>query len=276
MVRSSVALSFLGVLGLTVLSNFVEIPANTNLFVTSFLTIYVGSHRRLVQMEVSDYVKNATDTRAKTTDDATRATTTQASDFKGDMPSHATQSEHFSTKDAYMFPVTGSMVLLGLYAVFKMFDKFYVNMLLKFYFLLLGVFAMSATLHPFAKDVAKALLKPRRFQKVSKVHKFEKSVPLLEYVTDEKLEIEGDLILAACSVVSTVIAAWYLYSKHWCFNNILGICFSVQAIENIGLGSVKVGIIALVRFFVTINGRERERGKAVSNYPSRHASSEWS
>ena len=50
--RLSVQLSFFAVIGLTVLSNFVAIPANTNLLLTSFLAIYVGSHRRLVAMEV--------------------------------------------------------------------------------------------------------------------------------------------------------------------------------------------------------------------------------
>ena len=50
--RTSVKLSFLAALSLTFVSNFIAIPANVNLFVTSFLTIYVGSHRRLVQMEV--------------------------------------------------------------------------------------------------------------------------------------------------------------------------------------------------------------------------------
>ena len=50
--RQSVKLSFLAALSLTFISNFIAIPANVNLFVTSFLTIYVGSHRRLVQMEV--------------------------------------------------------------------------------------------------------------------------------------------------------------------------------------------------------------------------------
>ena len=52
-----------------------------------------------------------------------------------------------------MFPVFGSCMLFGLYVVFKTFDKFYVNLLLKLYFLVLGVVAMSTTLHPFAKDL---------------------------------------------------------------------------------------------------------------------------
>ena len=34
-----------------------------------------------------------------------------------------------TSKDAYMFPVVGSCVLFGLYMLFKVFSKEYINML---------------------------------------------------------------------------------------------------------------------------------------------------
>jgi minor histocompatibility antigen H13 len=146
-----------------------------------------------------------------------------------------------------MFPVYGSMTLFGLYAVFKFFDKDYVNLLLKAYFLLLGVVAMAATLHPFAKDEFKRFVSGSRFKSLIKTHKFEKKIPILgDLFKLDNLKIEGDIVLAFCGAISLVVASTYIYSKHWCFNNILGICFSIQGIENIGLSSVKVGVIVLV------------------------------
>ena len=205
--RFIVKWSFFAVLGLTVLSNFYEIPANTNLFVTSFLTIFVGAHRRLVQME----------------------------------------SEQISTKEAYMFPVMGSFALFGLYVVFKFFDKEYVNMLLKAYFLLVGIFAMAATFDPVVKDIVKPWMGDSKFKKYTKPFKYEKKWAIFQYIFGEPLVIEGDRISMVCAAGSSIVAGWYVYSKHWCFNNILGICFCIQGIENIGLGSVKIGMIVLVR-----------------------------
>lgn len=49
------------------------------------------------------------------------------------------QAETMTSKDAYMFPVIGSCVLFGLYMLFKIFSKEYINMLLTAYFLLFGV-----------------------------------------------------------------------------------------------------------------------------------------
>jgi len=141
--------------------------------------------------------------------------------------------------------VMGSCVLFSLYCVFKLFDKEYVNILLKCYFMLLGVGAMSMTLHPFVKDVCHMVFPKESCDRLSKEHKFAKKIPFCE----EPLEIEGDLILAFCAGFSLLVSAWFLYSKHWCGNNIVGICFSIQAIEQMGLGSVKIGMIVLVGLF---------------------------
>ena len=39
---------------------------------------------------------------------------------------------------------------------------------------------------------------------------------------------------------------WYYKTKHFLANNILGVIFSIQGIELLSLGSVKVGTILLV------------------------------
>ena len=241
--RQSVKLSFVAALSLTFISNFIAIPANVNLFVTSFLTIYVGSHRRLVQMEV----------RSSFSPTSFRSNQQYKLTQDPSLPSQS-QSEQISTNDAYMFPVYGSMTLFSLYAVFKFFDKDYVNILLKTYFLFLGVCAMAATLHPFVKDEIKRFISESRFKSWTKIHKIDKKVPILSDLFElENFKTEGDIVLMFCAAISLVVASTYIYSKHWCFNNILGICFSIQGIENIGLSSVKVGVIVLVRLQLSLS-----------------------
>ena len=52
-------------------------------------------------------------------------------------------------KDAMMFPLIASCALFGLYMIFNIFGKEYINMLLSFYFLVLGIFALSHMVSPF-------------------------------------------------------------------------------------------------------------------------------
>ena len=51
-------------------------------------------------------------------------------------------------KDAMMFPLIASCALFGLYMIFNIFGKEYINMLLSFYFLVLGIFALSHMVSP--------------------------------------------------------------------------------------------------------------------------------
>lgn len=51
--------------------------------------------------------------------------------------------ETMSTKEAMLFPVVASCTLFGIYIVFKIFSKEHINLLLAFYFFLLGVIALT-------------------------------------------------------------------------------------------------------------------------------------
>ena len=113
---------------------------------------------------------------------------------------------------------------------------------------------MAATLHPFVKDEMKRFISESRFKSWTKIHKIDKKVPILSDLFElENFKTEGDIVLMFCAAISLVVASTYIYSKHWCFNNILGICFSIQGIENIGLSSVKVGVIVLVRLQLSLS-----------------------
>ena len=50
--------------------------------------------------------------------------------------------------DAMMFPLIASCALFGLYMIFNIFGKEYINMFLSFYFLVLGIFALSHMVSP--------------------------------------------------------------------------------------------------------------------------------
>lgn len=51
--------------------------------------------------------------------------------------------ETMSTKEALLFPVIASCTLFGIYIVFQLFHKDYINLLLAFYFFLLGIIALT-------------------------------------------------------------------------------------------------------------------------------------
>ena len=47
-----------------------------------------------------------------------------------------------------LFPILGSVVLFSLYLVFKFLPRYYVNLVMSFYFTVLGVFAVTNVLTP--------------------------------------------------------------------------------------------------------------------------------
>ena len=51
-----------------------------------------------------------------------------------------------SSDDAWIFPIGGSVVLVGLYVLFKYLNKDYLNYLFTAYFGIIGVFAVSNVL----------------------------------------------------------------------------------------------------------------------------------
>lgn len=50
-------------------------------------------------------------------------------------------------------------------------------------------------------------------------------------------------------LLSLLFCCWYYAKKHWLANNVLGICFSVEGIEHLSLGSVQTGAILLSGLF---------------------------
>lgn len=150
--------------------------------------------------------------------------------------------ESMSSKDAYMAPFVGSLVLFGLYILFRVFHKDYINLLLSSYFVLFGIMALAATIRPIFERLLPGLVRknnPYVFSAPKLINKF----------LSEPWEVKFDGVDVVCVIIGAVIGVWYALTKNWIANNFLGLSFSIQAISLISLGSYKVGCILLGGLF---------------------------
>eukprot|EP01125_Pyxidicula_operculata_P010054 TRINITY_DN330_c0_g1_i1.p1 TRINITY_DN330_c0_g1~~TRINITY_DN330_c0_g1_i1.p1 ORF type:complete len:502 (-),score=168.95 TRINITY_DN330_c0_g1_i1:56-1537(-) len=149
------------------------------------------------------------------------------------------EKEIMTKKDAYMFPVIGSGVLIGLYLLFRLFSKEYVNLLLTAYFLFFGFLSLVESLTPIVKKYAPQL---DASQKYSYAYRF----PWEDKLTETDFT-HADI---ASWALSGLVIVWYAVTKNWIANNILGLSFSIQGISLINLGSYQNGCILLGGLFI--------------------------
>jgi len=160
------------------------------------------------------------------------------------------EMETMSKNDAMMFPIVGSCVLFGLFLLFKLFAKEYLNLLFTGYFLIIGSFAVAMTILP-GVQVFTGVPKPTDKPLV----KYSFTIPAIPLLNPEaeKCDIEltfGDII---AYIIGFGIAIWYATSKggdyNWLANDLLGTCFCIQAIEMMSLGTYQNGVILLTGLF---------------------------
>ena len=65
----------------------------------------------------------------------------------------------------------------------------------------------------------------------------------------EPVECTAAVPELACGVLALAVCLWYYRTKHWLANNALGLAFSLQGVEHIGLGSVQIGAMLLAGLF---------------------------
>lgn len=150
-------------------------------------------------------------------------------------------AETMTQGDAMRFPLVGSCVLFGLFLLFKFLPKDLVNMVLTAYFLMLGVVALTATLLPFVEKCFSERVVTRQ------LHFGRVKIPVL---LPEATDLDASVPTIISGVISGVFCAWYVAKKHYIANNILGLAFSIQAIEFLSVGSVQIGAILLCGLFV--------------------------
>ncbi|RNA29096.1 minor histocompatibility antigen H13 [Brachionus plicatilis] len=155
--------------------------------------------------------------------------------------------ETMSTREAALFPVIASVTLFGIYLVFQIFSKEHINLLLAFYFFLLGVIALtrmfSSTLGMFwPTSLIENETYDLHFTLNSKNSKNEsKEILFVKQIFDRQLIV--------CFLISLAIGVWYFLKKHWIANNIFGLAFAVNGIEFLQLNKVLNGFILLGGLF---------------------------
>ncbi|KAJ8032966.1 Minor histocompatibility antigen H13 [Holothuria leucospilota] len=160
--------------------------------------------------------------------------------------------EVMSDKDAAMFPIIASATLFGIYVVFQIFSKEYINILLTVYFFFLGVLSLAHIAGPYVTNLIPSIVPNEEYhllltsgkadkKEVSSVSVFSSS-EMMNYKFDHK-----DLInLALCGI----FGGWYLLKKHWIANNIFGLAFALNGIEFLQLNTVMTGCILLGGLFI--------------------------
>lgn len=149
--------------------------------------------------------------------------------------------ETMTSKDAMMFPIIASCALFGLYILFRVFSKEYINYLMTGYFVILGALAMSHLLAPILRKSKPTALNISNFHlKLSKSW---------ESNEENLIDFKFDILDIVSFVVSAGLAVWYLLHKHWVANNVFGIAFAINGVELLHLNSVSTGCILLGGLF---------------------------
>ncbi|XP_076058053.1 signal peptide peptidase [Oratosquilla oratoria] len=147
-----------------------------------------------------------------------------------------------TSRDAAMFPLIASCALFGLYVVFTIFSKEYINLLLTSYFFFLGVMSLSHVFSPIISGLVPSSVPYESYHlQLSKGEKEKK-----EYIINYAFS-SYDLI---CLLVCTVLGVWYLIKKHWVANNLLGLAFAINGVELLHLNNIQTGALLLAGLFV--------------------------
>jgi len=148
-----------------------------------------------------------------------------------------------TSRDAAMFPIIASCALFGLYIVFTVFSKDYINMLLSAYFFVLGVLALS---HVFGSIISGLVPASVPFENYHLQLMRTKADKDSEYLIDYKFS-SYDLV---CMGVCSILGVWYLIKKHWIANNLLGLAFAINGVELLHLNNMQTGALLLGGLFI--------------------------
>lgn len=231
-----VYLSYATICGLWVASQYVEIHYVVHLLALVTAILYAACHSSLVLLEEQAKVK---DEKEKSKKDP---------NYKSEEP--LTRTETLGKEEAMQFPIMGSASLFSLYLAFKFLPRDLVNLLISFYFCMVGWVALSITFAPPLTTIISSISTSLSEKKVKKEIKINHSLP--EWLAGESpwdLSIEITFPEILSFIGSAIFSVFYFKYKHWAMNNVLGICFCLQGIERFSLGTYKIGAILLVGLF---------------------------
>lgn len=154
--------------------------------------------------------------------------------------------ETLSKKEAIKLPLFGSFSLLLLYFAFKYFDPSTINKIISGYFGFVG----CITVRSVSNNVILLISEPitsSRFKKHLKINHY---LPTsLAGPSPWNFKIDVSLSDLVSMLISILFITFYLMTRHWALNNIIGICFCLKAIESVSLGTYRTGAILLIGLF---------------------------
>ncbi|XP_012238616.1 minor histocompatibility antigen H13 isoform X2 [Bombus impatiens] len=147
------------------------------------------------------------------------------------------QPDTMSRKEAAIFPFISSITLVGLYVLYKIFAKEFVNQILAAYFFFLGILALCHLTSPLISSLVPAAIPKTQYHISFTKGEGDKS----EHIINYKFNLHDIVCLICCSLVGT----WYLLKKHWIANNLFGIAFAINGVELLHVNNVPTGCILL-------------------------------
>ncbi|PFH37167.1 putative minor histocompatibility antigen h13 [Besnoitia besnoiti] len=209
-------------------SHFIALPVLLQMMIYTFPILYIGSHMSLKQNEIDEITGEK-----------------------------ANKSEAMNHTDAMLFPVFGSIALCSLYVAYKFLDASWVNFLLTLYLTAIGVVALAETLHVALMPLFPDWANESRFSFKFCLPHIPVLCPRPDISTPEKrAEYEASCTYSLsysqiCAyLLAGVLAAVWLWKKHWAIHNLLGIAFCIQAISLVSVGNFTVATILLSGLFV--------------------------
>jgi len=201
--------SYLSILFLNVMNFVSPIPIAVQLFFCSLSCIYIGSRRGIIIQEKLEKEEKE-------------------------------KSPGMSVREAYLFPIYGSVVLLGLYVVYKIFDKNLLNAVLSFHFTIFGFLSLVQLLcyhiERFVPEWGKLYVLKK---------KFELNLKIYSRTFDISIN-RSEVIAGLITIPPTVL---YFLTKNWLLNNLFGVAFSICGIESLVLPNFQIGFILLWGLF---------------------------
>lgn len=141
-------------------------------------------------------------------------------------------------KDAMIFPFICSFTLVGLYVVYKICPGNYINTILVSYFLFLGIISLCHLTSPLISSLVPAAIPKTQYHILFTCGEGEKEEDIIDY----KFNLHDCVCLVCCSLVGV----WYVLKKHWIANNLFGIAFAINGVEELHLNNVVTGCILLL------------------------------
>jgi minor histocompatibility antigen H13 len=123
----------------------------------------------------------------------------------------------------------------------------YVNIGARVYFCLLGVLVMQ-TQASYVMHSAEELIAQGEAEEAGDV--MQESDVMFLWIPYMEVRRSFTIKDMYALVFSLVVALWYTYNHHWLPSNLLGICFAVQGIELIQIGSFQNAVMLLAGLFL--------------------------